>query len=68
MKKPSKKTLERASYYQYVVDGKEKTLDEMTHGELLQALMNSIDAIEELHGHISDADIVMKRWADTGKP
>jgi hypothetical protein len=67
MKKPSKKILERAKHYQYIVNGREKLLHEMDRGELLHALMNTIDLMEDLQGRIGDGLELLEKWSNTGE-
>lgn len=68
MKKPSKRILRHASYYQYVLDGQTFKLNEMDRGQLLRALMNTIDTIESIEGHVAVASDAISRWQASGEP
>lgn len=67
MKKPSNAVLHRANYYQYILRKRTLNLAQMSRGELMEALMNTIDVVEELSERLGDVDKVLADWALRGK-
>lgn len=67
MKAPSKAVLHRANYYQYVLRKRTLNLAQMSRGELMEALMNSIDVVSALSERLGDATKVIEDWTAHGK-
>lgn len=66
MKKPSKEILDEAVHYQYILDGETISLADMDRGQLLRALMQSIDVIEKVSSSINEANERIGDW-DSGR-
>lgn len=67
LKKPTKEVLDKASGYQWIIKGEYYTLDQMDRGQLMQALMDTLDAMESVEDKMSDINEVVDRWRN-GKP
>lgn len=61
-KKPSQEVLDRASCYQWVIKGKVFNVSEMDRGQLMQALMDTCDAVEDLEDKLSGVNEVFEKW------
>lgn len=57
----------RAQGYQWSKEGKVKNLSDMTHPEILEALMNSIDMIVNSRSNIDEALGKIDKFLDQGK-
>lgn len=58
---------EDAEFYQYLVDGKEKRLPDMTREELLRALMSTIDVLTTFRSKLDEAEDGLNHWERTGE-
>jgi hypothetical protein len=67
MKKPSSAVLHRANYYQFVLRKRTLNLAQMSRGELMEALMNTIDVVEALAERNVGTDKIVADWAAHGK-
>jgi hypothetical protein len=65
-KKPSQSTIDRASCYQWVIKGKPYSLDEMSRGQLMEALMDTVDAVEGLEDKMADVNAIFEKWREGG--
>jgi hypothetical protein len=57
----------RAEGYQWSHEGKVKNLSEMTHSEILEALMNSLDIIAVVREQTDDLLAKVERMLERGK-
>lgn len=73
-KKPSEETIRRANSYGWIIKGGYYTLSEMDRGQLMEALMDTVDALERIehnianiHTQIAAANGSLDTWHD-GEP
>jgi hypothetical protein len=66
LKKPSKDTINAASYYLYVLDGATMNVAEMDRDQLMRALMRTIDMVEEANDAIEEASRKIGSWQEEG--
>lgn len=66
LKRPSEEILHEAVYYQYVLDGKTYKVSEMDRGQLMRALMRTIDVVESAHDAIDEASRKIGSWQEEG--
>lgn len=62
MKKPSREVLDKASCYQWIIKGQIFKLSEMDRGQLIQALMDMIDAMEKVEDKAADVQEILDVW------
>lgn len=62
LKKPTEEVLDKASGYQWIIKGRYFTLDQMDRGQLMQALMDTMDAMEGVEDKVSYINEFIDKW------